>query len=164
MALILEDGTALPNSNTYALEATFSAWLISMGYTITKPAEELLLNSMVTIEAQKYKGSKLTKAQALQWPRSDVVVDGFDIDEDEIPTQLINAQMQCAYDIDQGNNPSAIGTQAIKSTKSKVDVIEKEIQYQDNTSSNNYNVALYGYLSKLLANGSGMGIAAVICS
>lgn len=162
--LILEDGTALPNSNTYVLEATFSAWLTDMGYTITKPAEELLLNAMVTIEAQKYKGSKLTKAQALQWPRSGVVVDGFDIDEDEIPVQLINAQMQCAYDIDQGNDPSAIGTQDVKSTKSKVDVIEKEIEYQDNTSSGTYNTAFYGYLNKLLANGSGMGITATICS
>ena len=158
--LILEDGTALPNSNTYVLEVTFSAWLISMGYTITKPAEELLLNAMATIEAQNYKGSKLTKAQALQWPRSGVVVDGFDIDEDEIPTQLINAQMQCAYDIDQGNDPSAIGTQDVK--KEKVDVIE--VEYQDNTSSGTYNTAFYGYLNKLLANGSGMGITAVICS
>ena len=43
MALILEDGSALPNSNTYVLEALrFSAWLISMGYTITKPAEETI--------------------------------------------------------------------------------------------------------------------------
>ena len=158
--LILEDGSALPNSNTYVLEATFSAWLTDMGYTVTNSSEQLLLNAMVTIETQKYKGSKLTKAQALQWPRSGVEVDDFDIDEDEIPAQLINAQMQCAYDIDQGNDPSAIGTQGVK--KEKVDVIE--VEYQDNTSSGTYNTAFYGYLNKLLANGSGMGITAVICS
>lgn len=160
MALVLEDGSALPNSNTYVLEVTFTDWLASMGFTITRPADELLLNAMTTIEAQNYKGNKLTKEQALQWPRSGVVVDGFDVGEDEIPQELINAQMQCAYDIDQGNDPSAIGTQDVK--KEKVDVIE--VEYQDNSSSGTYNTALYGYLSKLLANGAGAGLTAVICS
>lgn len=160
MALILEDGTAKADSNTYVLEVTFNEWLTSMGFSVTRPNDELLLNAMTTIEAQNYKGNKLTKAQALQWPRSGVVVDGFDVEEDEIPTELINAQMQCAYDIDQGNDPSAIGTQDVK--KEKVDVIE--VEYQDNSSSGTYNTAFYGYLSKLLANGSGAGLTAVICS
>ena len=160
MPLVLEDGSALPNSNTYVLEVTFNEWLASMGFSITRPADELLLNAMTTIEAQDYKGNKLTKEQALQWPRSSVVIDGFDVEEDEIPTELINAQMQCAYDIDQGNDPSAIGTQDVK--KEKVDVIE--VEYQDNSTSGTYNTAFYGYLSKLLANGAGAGLTAVICS
>ena len=151
MALVLEDGTAKDDSNTYVLESTFITWLSDNDYTITGPSDALLLRAAQHVDNKQFIGSKYTKEQAMQWPREYAEIDGFDVEINEIPAQLIKAQMQCAYDIDQGFDPDAITTQNIKSEK--VDVIE--VEYQDNTSSKAYNAALNNLLRKLLKNGGG---------
>ena len=150
MALVKEDGTGKTDSNTYALEVLFSEWLSDRGYTLkgVLSTSNLILQATDYLETLSYIGSKNTQSQALQWPRSDAFFDGFDFPVDEIPKQLIDAQMMTAYQIDLGFNPMATVDRAVK--KKKVDVIE--IEYMDDADSSAVIKSVNSTLSKLLAN------------
>lgn len=148
MALVLEDGTGLANSNTYTLEATFDAWLLDRGYVLSgdTSTEALLHQSIDYLETLNYIGFKNTQSQALLWPRSGVHIDGYSFASDEIPKQLIDSQFQIAFSIDQGVNPMATVERATKSEK--VDVIE--VVYQDDASTTDIITSVNRTLRKLL--------------
>jgi len=107
MTLIVEDGSQVDNSNTYVSLADARAVLAPFGQNIDASdaiAEQQLLMAMSYIEAfrAQFKGTKNTREQSLQWPRFNVVIDGYVINNDEMPQELINAQVYAAYEIDQG--------------------------------------------------------------
>ena len=151
MALVLEDGSGLTNSNTYSLEAGFVAWLLGRGYVLsgTLSAENLLIQSIDYLETLAYNGSKNTFEQALQYPRTNVYIDGFSVPSDFIPNELINSQYQIAWSIDQGVDPMATAGQDIKSERVEGEV---EVVYQDDTSSQAVITSVNRALRKLLAN------------
>lgn len=153
MALIIEDGTGKVDSNTYVLDTTFNTWLTDRGLTLSGllTVDNLLLQASDYLETLSYKGFKFTQAQAMQHPRGDLYIDGYLFPSDEIAKQLIDAQMQVSYSIDQGVNPMATIGQAIK--MEKVDVIE--VEYQDGTISQSTITAVNKTLSKLLLNSGG---------
>jgi len=153
MALVIEDGTGKTDSNTYASEAEFVAYAAARGVTVANNItdEQLLITAMDYIEQQPFKGFKNTKEQALQWPRSNVKIDGYYVDTDEIPLLLKEAQMENALGIDAGNNPLA--TEGRSTKREKVDVIE--VEYMDGSRTSTYLVAAESKLSKLLKSGSG---------
>lgn len=157
MAIVIEDGTQVAGANSYVTEAELTAYATARGITLTGTAEPLLIQAMDYIESRRFKGDKMTKAQPLQWPRSGVYVDGYLIENDEIPGKLKSAQLALAVAIDAGNNPLATSTQAVK--REKVDVIE--VEYQDGTSSSPYIASVQAYLSDLIIPGSGFGTATV---
>jgi hypothetical protein len=85
-ALIVEDGTGLSNSNTYASVDDAVAYASAMGATLPNSDNGVqitawLLTAMVYIERYKFIGQQLnpaywqhaavTAGQALQWPRTD---------------------------------------------------------------------------------------------
>lgn len=105
MAIVVEDGTGLANSNSYASEADLTAYATARGVTISGTNEQLLIQAMDFIEQQRFIGDKASKEQALQWPRTGAMVDGYYIDSDEIPTLLKEAQMEVSLSIDSGFNP-----------------------------------------------------------
>lgn len=99
MALIIENGTIVANANSYVSVSVLNDYLSSVGVTTTAndaTKETYLILAMQYIEAlrNKFKGSKVSSLQLLQWPRKDVEIDGFDILETVMPTELIKAQCQ----------------------------------------------------------------------
>ena len=99
MALTIEDGTGIAGANSYITveDAQGYADLRGLSVTIT---EALLIKACDYLESLRgdYQGEKTDGDNALQWPRSGVTVDGFDIGTDEIPDILIRAQAQLACD------------------------------------------------------------------
>ena len=151
MALVLEDGSGLTNSNTYTLEATFDAWLLERGYVLagTFSTEAILHQAMDYLEALSYLGFKNTQAQALQFPRNGIYIDGFLLASDSIPNELIDSQFQVAWSIDQGVNPMATVERAVKSERVEGAI---EVVYQDDASSSEIIIAINRTLRKLLLN------------
>jgi hypothetical protein len=147
--IIVEDGTGKTNSNSYISEADFSTWLADRGITLTGDAGELLIKANDYLETLVFIGNKYSEAQALQWPRYNVHVDGFYIEPATIPKDLKTAQMQFAVSINAGVDPLATIGRATK--KVKLDVME--IEYMDNASSQPFITAGNAALSKLLAGG-----------
>lgn len=160
MAIIVEDGTQVANSNSYVTEAELTTFAAERGVTIVGSNDQLLLRANDYLETLNFIGDRLTKTQSIQWPRSNAGINGFDIDEDEIPSELKTAQLYLALSIDAGNDPLATRTADVK--REKVDVIEVEYQPGASTSSP-YITSAQRYLSKLVKGGStgGLGIVAV---
>jgi hypothetical protein len=106
MSLTIEDGTGIATADSYATLVQIRAYAVARGVSLPAagtgldPVEVLAREAMGYIEAQRgrYQGTKGTKAQALAWPRGGVVVDGFDVDPDEIPACLVAAQCQLVCD------------------------------------------------------------------
>lgn len=115
--LIVEDGTAKDDSNTYVhLDYADSYFAIRdntdwFTYNVGQ-RKAALIRGCIYLDQFQYVGQKKTYAQALQWPRINVRVDGFDVPSDEIPKNLKYAQCEAALralagdlgvDIDPGN-------------------------------------------------------------
>lgn len=106
MALTIETGAGVAGANSYISVTDARAYASARGLTLpaagvgTDPLEALLIKACDYIEALRgeFQGTKVTKDQALQWPRDGAVVDGYDVDTDEIPAILPLAQAQLACD------------------------------------------------------------------
>lgn len=146
MALIIEDGTGKIDSQSYASEAVFAAYAAARGVTIAGTDTELLITAMDYLESKTFIGDKNTREQALQWPRINVVVDGWYVDSDEIPQLLIDAQCEIAISIDGGTNPL---TNQDRSTK-REKVGEIEVEYMDGARDSTYLMAAETKLKKLV--------------
>lgn len=99
MALILEDGTGVTGSNTYVDDAEYIAYALARGLTIGSDAtarEQELTLGKDFLESMRaaYQGIKTLQVNSLQFPRIGVSIDGYAIDDDVIPQELKNAQME----------------------------------------------------------------------
>lgn len=150
MAIIVEDGTTVSGANSYVSEAELTAYATARGVTLTLGTEQLLVRAMDYIESLEYKGIKLSSTQGLQWPRSDVYIDGYYNSNDNIPTELKNGEMEVAIAIDGGEDPLAdIGRVKTKSTVGPISV-----EYAPGQSTTIVR-KITAQLRKLLANGAG---------
>jgi uncharacterized protein with NAD-binding domain and iron-sulfur cluster len=136
MAIVVEDGSGKGDSNSYVDIAEAEAYATARGVTLQATESKLIL-AMDYLEAQRarYQGEKtwpvattdpVHVAQALQWPRTGVVID-CDVEwpDNAIPVELKRAQMQYCIELQNGFNPFASSDGRVVK-KTKVDVIEKE--------------------------------------
>lgn len=149
-SIIVEDGTGIANSETYVTEQELADYAANRGITLTGVEAELLTTAMDYIESRPFKGGKNTAAQALQWPRNGVWVDGFRVDSASIPQLLKDAQMEAALATDAGNNPSGTVDRATK--REKLEGLE--VVYMDGAAATKTNRALNMKLSKLVLPGN----------
>jgi hypothetical protein len=103
-------------TDSYADEAALSAYAAARGLTIAGDTTQLLLRAMDFIETRSFVGTKATKVQPLQWPRSGVTIDGWSVASDEIPAKLVKAQIEVALSMDASSDPMATEGRAISST------------------------------------------------
>lgn len=148
--IVVEDGTQVSGANSYITEAELATYASDRGVTVAGTAAILLIEAMDYIESLSYKGYKLTETQALVWPRGDVYVDGYYIDQDEIPQLLKDSQAEVALAIDAGNGP--LDNLERKVESESVDSIS--ITYANNSSSDVIVRKIDAKLRKLLANGN----------
>lgn len=101
MTITVEDGTGRADANSYASVDTLKAYARARGRTVPSSlpeCEALLLQAMDALRGLDYVGDRATKAQALDWPRFNVVVQGFPYNSTELPREL--EQAQCALAIE----------------------------------------------------------------
>ena len=129
--LIVEDGSVVAGANTFISDVDFTDYCTARGLSFPATAElrePLIINGADYVDSfrNRYQGTKASSEQELQFPRDNVVIDGFALANNAIPILLKNAQAQAAFD-GQAQDLQAIQGQNIK--KEKVDVIE--VEYQD---------------------------------
>lgn len=105
MSLTVEDGSLPNGANSYVSVSDTRTFAAARGLSLPASGapgdaaiEVLLTTALDYIEALRaeFQGSKLSKSQVLQWPRSGVYIDGFAVGTDEIPACLVQAQMRIA--------------------------------------------------------------------
>lgn len=98
----------------YVTEQQLTDYTDARGITLTASASVLLTKALDWVELQSYQGSKTDSAQALQWPRTGVYIDGVEVDSATVPALVQELQMRVAIDIDQGTDPNAVRAQTVK--------------------------------------------------
>jgi len=99
MTLITEDGTGLANAESYISVADADARHAALGNTawasLSTAAKEQALRKAAAYMTQRFrqrwKGTRLLRAQALDWPRYGVCLDSYPVDTDVVPTDIANA-------------------------------------------------------------------------
>lgn len=107
MTIIVEDGSNIPNSNSYVSLADARAILTPLGQdldSVDEVAEQQILLAANYVDAfrKRYQGWKTVSTQSMQWPRVMVSIDGSSIAIDVIPQDLIDAQVFAAYEVSLG--------------------------------------------------------------
>lgn len=105
--LVIEDGSVVANANTYASAADLVSFANFRGLSIPSDQtsqEQLLLKAMDYIEPLDWLGRrfKASRDQPLEWPRYDVIIEGWPVYMNEIPRQLI--YLQCCVAIEYQSN------------------------------------------------------------
>lgn len=98
MALTVETGAGLAGAESYISVADADTRHSNLGntdWTGTDAEKEAALRKATEYLEQAYRqrwrGTKLFRAQALSWPRYGATVDGYDLDSDEVPADIANA-------------------------------------------------------------------------
>ena len=139
MALVLEDGTGLTNSESYVDVDYVDAYFLKRGineWASLTNREQLIIRAMDYIENNyTYQGTKLVSTQSLQFPR---LING----ETVYPIALKNAVCELAL---KSNEEDLLADTDKTTIREKVGALEVEYDpNQDNTKS-------YNYVNKLLA-------------
>ena len=139
MALIIENGSGMNNSESYVDVDYVDAYFLKRGInewaTLTN-REQLIIRAMDYIENNyTYQGTKLVSTQALQFPR---LIDG----ETVYPIALKNAVCELAL---KSNDEDLLADTDKTTIREKVGALE--IEYDPNQD----NVKSFNYVNKLLA-------------
>ena len=147
VTIIKEDGTGIANANSYATLQEAETYLENTGRkssgnwnTAGTDAKAAALISGTDYLDQRnrkrYKGTRFSSAQRLEWPREGVRDElNLLLDADAIPEEIRNAAIEYAFE---GVGASLAPTpqfddtgREIKSKFEKVDVLEERTVYQD---------------------------------
>lgn len=140
MTITVETGAIVTGANSYVSVADARTYVEARGDTFTADdaeAEILLLKAMDFLESlsNRFKGELVQRDQPLSWPRTGVVIENWSWNSDEIPRQVINAQLSLVREINAGidpYNPPSNDVYPVK--REKVDVIEVEYATPGNVS------------------------------
>ena len=109
MALIVENGTIVSNADSYVTRAEAIAFAANRGVTLadSTATDAMLIKAADYLEsfAGRFKGSPVERDQPLAWPRYGAVIEGFTWSSDEIPRQVIAAQLAVLLEINAGDDP-----------------------------------------------------------
>jgi hypothetical protein len=102
--LTIETGAGLPNAESYASVAQADARCAALGVTDWAPRadadkEVALRNAtqfMLATYRSRWAGRRVYQAQVLDWPRWNVVVDGFPVLSTIVPVEVVNACIDLA--------------------------------------------------------------------
>jgi hypothetical protein len=131
MPLVIENGSLVQDANSYVSVADARLYAEARASTLPEDnaaVEAALFVAMDYLESLRaeYQGAKVSPGvQSLQWPRNGVVIDGWDVPNTFIPSELISAQIQLAIESASGTDlmPTGDGREVIRE---KVDVLETE--------------------------------------
>jgi hypothetical protein len=108
ITIIVEDGSNVPDANSYVDVADAIAYAANRGITLP-PGDEtaaMLMQAMDYIETKacdfQGKPTYTDPAQSLAWPRTGVILNCVAFPPDKIPKNLIAAQVQLAIAVNAG--------------------------------------------------------------
>lgn len=154
MSIIVEDGTGKSDAESYVSVAEFVLYHTNRGNSVaalpTADIEVLLRKATDYLTAQyrgKWLGYRSHSTQALDFPRTGIVVDEFiTIESNQIPVELKNAQCELAA---RANNGALMQDETQKVKREKVDVIE--VEYVESASVQTRYAQIDNLLSVLLS-------------
>ena len=118
--IIVEDGSIVSGANSYVSAAGARAYLDLRGI-LTELTDGLLIRAADYINSfrGRFNGIKLTAAESsMQFPRSDLFIDGYQLPADKIPQVIPDAQVQTALEMFANRDPLAtISERPIRRTK-----------------------------------------------
>jgi hypothetical protein len=100
--LIIEDGTGVPDAESYASADDLTRYAVKFGSVI--PSEEvqqeaLLRRAALAMDGMIWKGRKTSSDQALAWPRRDVELDCEIKPDNYLPARIPYGQMALAVEM-----------------------------------------------------------------
>jgi len=152
MALIIEDGTQVANSNSFVSDAEYTTYAALKGLTVGATAQLREIDLLAGIDyllgqEGSLQGYRVSSTQAMFFPRTDVSLYGWVIQSDSIPENIKNAQMEAAAYSTSGALLS--NTESTNTQSEKVDVLE--VTYFKGGSRSNVNLQRVDiYLQPLL--------------
>jgi hypothetical protein len=124
MALVIENGSIVAGANSFVTRAEYIAYALTLGVVVpnTDVTDVQLVKAGQYIASfeGRLKGQLVDRDQAMPYPRSGLVLEGFEWADDEIPRQVKLCQMQLAMDIQAGidlYNPPQSESTGIKSER-----------------------------------------------
>lgn len=138
MALIVEDGSIVAGANTYVSLADARAYVVARGAALPvddAEAEVVILKAMDYLESfgARFRGERIERDQPLSWPRSGVVIEDWAWGSDEIPRQVISAQLALVLEVNAGADPFN-PPDALPQIRKKVGPLEVEYANPDRVS------------------------------
>jgi hypothetical protein len=166
MALVIENGSLVAGANSYVGVADARAFAEARASNLPvddSEVEAALIVAMDYLESLRgeYQGKKVDPAtQALQWPRTGVVLDGWQVPVDHIPQVLKFAQSQLAIEAAAGTDlmPTGDGREVIRE---KVDVLETEYAPGAGGAPQPYLAKVRAFLEPLISSGGFGGIKVI---
>ena len=160
--LITETGAGLADAESYASVAAADTRCISLGLSawaaLAEPAKEIALRKATQFMATyrtRWAGRRVHQQQALDWPRYNVVVDGFILPSTSVPLDVVNACIDLAVRAGSGEDllPDLdTGSNAIK--KDKTGPLETEY-FQNTTDARERFVAVDALLAPYFGSAGG---------
>lgn len=159
MALIVENGTGIPGANSYVSLEDARSYAEARGIELAQDdfiAAQQLVNAFDVVEGyeRRFSGERVFPATA--FPRKYLWVNGFRVESDVIPIQLVYAQVQFAVAINAGFDLTPIVSQSDFVIREKVGPIETEYATpgQSQTSTVPYVTAAIKNLQALFGSGN----------
>ena len=160
--LTIETGAGLPDAESYASVAAADARCASLGLiawgALAEVDKEIALRRAALFMATyrtRWAGRRVYQQQALDWPRYNVVVDGFTVPSTTVPVDVINACIDLAVRAGSGEDllPDLdTGSNAIK--KDKTGPLETEY-FQNTTDARERFVAVDALLAPYFGSAGG---------
>ena len=98
--LTVETGTGSASSDSYVTVAECDAYHVAHGGTAWAAIvdkEAAIRNATQYLDSMyRFRGTPTVSGQALRWPRSGVLVDGYSVDWSSVPKQVKNATCELA--------------------------------------------------------------------
>jgi len=141
MAIIVEDGSIVPNANSFVSFDDYIVYASSLNFNVnsSSQAESQLIAAGQFINIQRnLKGYLVTRDQPMAYPRSGLVLENWSWLHTEIPRQVIQLQMTKAieifngFDVITGDSPSSTSGQVVKKER-----VEGAITIEYETSGDN---------------------------
>lgn len=125
---------AATDADSYATLAEYQSRAGAMGWTLSgmdATDEDNLRRAAVILDASyEWIGLKQYQFQALDWPRLvNVTVDDWPIDPDTVPGAIKDAQMELAFALQGGSDPTAAIVAPVKLERKKAGPLEKWTEY-----------------------------------
>ena len=148
MAIVVEDGTLVSGANSYITIAEFKSWADDRGitYGTDDAISQQLYRAHDYFETLRFRGLKSDENQTMQWPRDQVLIDGYAVESNEIPKEeKLSIYELIKIEID-GDSKMAPSEREV--TSEQIDSIK--ITYKDNAGMKRSTPALERALRKLV--------------
>lgn len=110
MTITVETGAIVIGANSYVSANDAADYAAARGVTLptgTAELEAVILKAMDYLESfdGRFKGDRVERDQPLSWPRDGVLIEAWPWRSDEIPRQVLNAQLALIIEIQNGEDP-----------------------------------------------------------